>query len=78
MKPPECCICGKDMRMTDDGDLVYFKKRPEDEDWLKKMEENVMVGHPPFAEWFCPDHYQDAKKLVHLTMDEAIEILKKD
>ena len=78
MRPPECCICGKDMRMTDEGDLIYFKKRPEDEEWIKNMEENDMVGHPPYAEWFCADHYKNAKKLEHLTIDEAMDILRKD
>jgi hypothetical protein len=66
------------MRMTDEGDLVYFKKRPEDEVWIKEMEENDMVGHPPYAEWFCSDHYEDAKKLKHLTIDEAMVLLQKD
>ena len=77
MRPPVCYVCGKDFRDEDEGGLVYFKKRPSDEEWIKEMEEQNMVGHPPYAEWFCAKHYDSAKKLEHLTIDKALEILKK-
>ena len=78
MKPPICCICGKDFRDLDEGGLIYFKKRSSDIDWDKKMEEEPgMVGHPPYADWFCGEHYSKAKELEQLTIDEAVEMLKK-
>jgi hypothetical protein len=78
MRPPECCICGIDFRDEDEGGLIYFKKRPSDEEWIIEMEEQNMAGHPPYAEWFCTKHYDSAKRFEHLTIDEALEILKKD
>jgi hypothetical protein len=79
MRPPICGICDKDFRDVDmdEGGLIYFKKRPSDEEWDRKMEETGMVGHPPYAEWFCKDHYAKAKELEHLTIDEAMKILRK-
>ncbi|MHA1752266.1 MAG: hypothetical protein ACTSXT_14560, partial [Candidatus Helarchaeota archaeon] len=66
MRPPICAICDKKLDKNDGG-LIYFKKRPSDIEWDKKMEEKGMVGHPPYAEWFCKKHYQIAKKLQNLT-----------
>ena len=50
MRPPICAICDKKMLDTEDGGLIYFKKRPSDIEWEKRMEQNGMVGHPPYAE----------------------------
>ncbi len=59
----------------DDGGLIYFKKRPIDKEWDKKMEEKGMVGHPPYAEWFCKKHYEKAYELKYLPINEAIKLL---
>ena len=40
------------------------------------MEEKGMVGHPPYAEWFCKEHYEKAKELKDLAIDEAMKQLK--
>lgn len=40
------------------------------------MEKKGMVGHPPYAEWFCGEHYKKAKELKNLTVDKAMGILK--
>lgn len=76
MKPPICSICDKDFEDREEGGLIYFKKRPEDYEWVKKMKEGGMVGHPPYAAWFCGDHYEEAKKLENLTINEAMKILR--
>ncbi|MEX2705471.1 MAG: hypothetical protein ACTSUQ_08630 [Candidatus Freyarchaeota archaeon] len=76
MRPPICAICDKRFLDSEEGGLVYFKKRPSDYEWIKKMEEKGMVGHPPYAEWFCGEHYPKAKELEHLTIDEAMKKLK--
>lgn len=76
MKPPICCICGQRLDYPDEGDLIYFKKRPSDEEWDKLMEENGMTGHPPYAEWFCGDHYAKAKELKDLPIDKAFKLLE--
>ncbi|MHA1473213.1 MAG: hypothetical protein ACTSQW_08965 [Promethearchaeota archaeon] len=72
MKPPVCCICDKKLDFPDEGGLIYFKKRYSDKIWDKKMEENDMVGHPPYAEWFCKDHFEKANKLKDLPIDKAL------
>ena len=72
MKPPVCCICDKKLDFPDEGGLIYFKKRSSDKIWDKKMEENDMVGHPPYAEWFCKDHFEKANKLKDLPIDKAL------
>jgi hypothetical protein len=76
MKPPICCICHKRLDNSDEGGLIYFKKRPSDKKWDKKMEEEGMVGHPPYAEWFCGDHYAKAKELKDFTIGKALKILE--
>ena len=40
------------------------------------MKVEGLTGHPPYADWFCDKHYAAAKELSHLTIPEAIEILK--
>jgi len=74
MKPPICCICDKRLD-PDEGGLIYFKKRPLYKTILHK-EENGMVGHPPYAEWFCRDHYSKAKELEDLPIDKAMKVLE--
>ena len=75
MRPPNCRICDKKLKDMDDGGLVYFKKRPSDIEWEKRMEKIGGVGHPPYAEWFCKNHYEKAKELRHLPINEALNIL---
>ena len=72
MRPPICAICGKRMEDINDGGLIYFKKRPSDIKWQERMEKIGGVGHPPWAEWFCKKHYDKAKALSHLPIDEAM------
>ena len=75
MKPPICSVCDK--RFGDDeGGVIYFKKRKEDHDWDKKMEENDLVGHPPYARWFCGDHYGKALENSGLPVDEAMKLIR--
>lgn len=75
MRPPICAICDKEFFNLEKGGLVYFKKRPSDIEWDIKMEEQGMVGHPPYAEWFCEEHYTKAKELEENTIDKAMKIL---
>jgi len=76
MKPPICCICDKRLDYPNDRGLIYFKKRPADREWEERMEREGMVGHPPFAEWFCGDHYKKAFELKDLTINKALTQLK--
>ena len=75
MRPPICRICDKKLEDVDDGGLIYFKKRPFDIEWEKKMERIGGVGHPPYAEWFCKKHYDIAKNVKHLPIDKALGII---
>ena len=76
MKPPICCICDEMLDSLDDGGLIYFKKRASDKEWEEMMEKKNMVGHPPFAEWFCGDHYAKAKELKDMNIDKAMKMLE--
>ncbi|NHJ86278.1 MAG: hypothetical protein FK734_12515 [Asgard group archaeon] len=79
MRPPECGICYRDVDLNDKGGgLIYFKKRFSDRVWQRKMERIGGVGHPPYAEWFCSEHYERAEDLKDLTIDKAMEILRKE
>jgi hypothetical protein len=77
MRPPICDICDKDLT-ADEGGLVYFKRRPSDIEWEKRMKEGKMVGHPPYAAWFCGEHHEQARELSHLPINEAMRIIKQN
>ena len=77
MRPPICAICDKRLEDMNDGGLIYFKKSPSDLEWDKKIKQKGWVGHPPYAEWFCKEHYKEAFKLKNLTKREAMELLNK-
>ena len=76
MRPPICCVCGKDMDSPNDGGLIYFKKRKSDVKWDKKMKRIHGVGHPPYAEWFCQEHYDIAIKFKDLHIDRALKKIR--
>lgn len=76
MRPPICYICDKRIEDLNKGGLIYFMKQPSDMEWDEKMKNTGMVGHPPYAEWFCEDHFAAAKKLQNLTRTQAMDILK--
>lgn len=79
MKPPYCRVCERRFNPSEDGgDLIYFKKRPSDKEWDKKRKEKGIIGHPPYAAWFCEKHYEKAKQLDHLTIDKAMEKLQEE
>jgi len=73
MRPPICEICNKDFNSSKEGGLLYFKETPEGREFEKRVKEEGIVGHPPDAGWFCGEHYNEAEKLVHLTLGEVIE-----
>ncbi|MFO7796601.1 MAG: hypothetical protein ACQERB_06755 [Promethearchaeati archaeon] len=73
MKPPICCICHKRIKNFENAGLVSFKKRPSDIEWEEEMEREGKVGHPPYADWFCEQHYSRAKELSSLPIHEAIK-----
>jgi len=75
VRPPICGICDKEFTVKDEGGLIYFKKRPSDLEWEERMEKIGGVGHPPYAEWFCEEHYNNALQLKHLTLDKALKLL---
>lgn len=76
MKPPICAICDKKFAPGEGGGIIYFKKTDQDIAWEKKVEAKGMVGHPPYAEWFCAEHYAAAKELEYLTIAEAMARLR--
>lgn len=75
MKPPICSVCGKRFDPPE-GALLYFKKSPEDQAWDQKMRETGMVGHPPYAAWFCGEHSPAFSGLTHLTLPQARQTVR--
>ena len=75
--PPICEICSREFDPDMEGGLIYFKETKRGRAFEKKAREEKWTGHPPDAAWFCGVHSEEAKKVVHLTIDDAIKILKK-
>ncbi|TXT59144.1 MAG: hypothetical protein BAJALOKI3v1_1120009 [Promethearchaeota archaeon] len=76
MRPPICAICGKrGSGLDDEIKLVSFAMRKGDKKFAKKLEDPGFVGHPPWKEWFCEKHYEEAQKLSDLTIDKAMKEL---
>jgi len=76
LRPPECAVCGKEF--FDEGGLIYFKKRDSDIQWDEKMKKNNMIGHPPYAEWFCGEHIKIAQKYKFMTITDAMQEITKE
>ena len=77
MRPPYCGICDKELDLNSkDCGLVYFKKRPSDIEWDNKIKEKNMIGHPPYADWFCEKHCKTALQYKHLTIGKAKEKIR--
>ena len=75
--PPICEVCSREFDPDREGGLIYFKETEEGRAFEEKAKEEGWTGHPPDAAWFCGEHYGEAEKLVHLTIDDAIKNLKK-
>ncbi len=74
MRPPICAVCNK--RFSEGGGLIQFKLSETDKERKKLFDQPGFVGHPPGLEWFCSEHINEAKKLKHLTLPEAMKILR--
>ena len=77
MKPPICRICTTRFSHEKEGGIVSFKKTKANLKWEKKVEKKGIVEHPPYMEWFCGKHFDAAKKLEHLYLNEALDKLRK-
>ncbi len=78
MMPPICRLCFKDFRDEGGGGDLRFKSTEEGKEFEKRVEEEPdLVGHHPDDAWFCNEHLEEAKKLTHLTLDEALDVLRK-
>ena len=69
MKPAICNLCGKP-RSSEEGKG----------DWLEFLdyenEEPVMITHPQGLEYYCDEHLEDARRLVHLNSIKVLEKLR--
>ena len=78
MKPPICEICDRRISNMENAGLVYFQKIEADKEWDRKSEKEGFVGHPPYAEWFCEEHYLIAKKYRSLPRGVALVSIKRE
>ena len=77
MRPPICYLCDLDFRdSTSEGGLVQFKLTESDKASNKRMDATGMTGHPSGSEWFCQMHLQQALKHRHLTLKEALKLMR--
>lgn len=78
MKPPICAICNKRFDISEENcGLIYFRQRKSDIEWDKKMKKTGAKGHPPYARWFCTEHYTKAKEFQNFVVDKAIPEIRK-
>ncbi|MHC4830856.1 MAG: hypothetical protein ACYTFT_10980 [Planctomycetota bacterium] len=78
MRPPICELCD-DRFGEGEGGLVGFARRPSDRAWHERADaEPGFVGHPPEVAWFCGKHYETAKALADLPIDQAMSRLRAD
>ncbi len=76
MKPPYCTICNAFIKDFDRGGLINFKKTQNNLEWEQRMKRENKVEHPPYAEWFCEDHYPIANQFSHLTWSEGMKKIR--
>lgn len=69
MQPAICCICGKCPKSSvGKGDWVEFAEYTNTD--------TFELSHPEGLEYYCGEHIEEARKLVHLTSAEALKILR--
>ncbi len=76
MRPPCCIVCGKIFNPSDNSGLVYFTETEEEKEFNKRFTEQSITGHPKGRDWFCAEHYAQAKELMHLDLKSAVGVLK--
>jgi len=77
MRPPICAVCGKNFSHSiSKGGLVLFTLSESDKEFNKRFEEPGFVGHEAGMDWFCSKHIKLAKKYKHVTLSEALAIIK--
>jgi hypothetical protein len=82
MRPPICEICevkfvDEEINQLGHGGLVEFKPSLEDKAVIARMQIKGWVGHPPNMGWFCGKHIEDARAIRHMSMREALMIIRK-
>jgi hypothetical protein len=77
MKPPYCHICGVRINDFEHAGVINFAKTQYDIEWEIEMKREHKVGHPPYAEWFCEEHYPTANQYSHLCYADAMREIKK-
>jgi hypothetical protein len=77
MRPPICYLCDLDFRDSDsEGGLVQFKLTESDKESNKRLLDSRMTGHPSGSEWFCQEHLEQAQRYKHLTLKQALRLMR--
>jgi hypothetical protein len=82
MRPPICEICDvriedEGLNLPDHGGLVEFKPSVEDKEVIARMQIKGWTGHPPNMGWFCKLHIAEARAIRHMSLKEAMLLLRK-
>jgi len=78
MMPPICEICSREFNPDVIGGLIYFRETKRGRDFERRVSEEKWIRHPLDSAWFCGIHSGEAKKLVNLTIDDALKTIKKN
>ena len=74
MMPPDCWLCDRGRETGDDCELIYFARTASDQEWHDWAASPAGIpDHPPDCGWFCDDHVETARSLVHCDLTSAMD-----
>ena len=76
MVPLNCCFWEKGLDTGDGGELICFRRTPEQSAWYAEAEARLIPGHPPDCAWFCADHIEVVRPLVDLDLGQALATIR--
>jgi hypothetical protein len=77
MKPPKCPVCGLSIHNLPErrqGQPLFASFELVEFSNYRGLPDGIS-GHPEGLEWFCLEHAGQAKKLAHLPLNEALDLL---
>ena len=79
MIPPYCRHCGTDFRSDPkSGRRVKFKRTDAQIQAAKDARAKRHVGYDDGRHWFCVNHFEQAQALNHLSITDALQVMKQE
>ena len=77
MMPPDCWLCDRGQNTQDDCELICFARTASDQEWHDQAASPfARPDHPPDCGWFCNDHIETARSLVHCDLKSALDHIR--